>query len=133
MKRNLLEICGKVDQYAIYKMPRSMRPANQKKRYFVTNNEFSDYFYDHMTEDVKTVDDCIDYLQKEIIDRYHSIDKFFYTETEAYYYLQFIKASTEARILKSIYENAFKEAQKTFNYDDDFDIWQAIDNAPFDE
>ena len=127
MKRNLLEICGKVGKYPIYKMPQSMQPANRKKRYFVTNDTFGDYFYDHLTEDVKTVDDCINYLQKEIIDRYHSIDKFFYTQTEAYYYLNFIIANDRAQRLKYAYENVAKETDETI------DTWDVIDNAPFDE
>ena len=127
MKRNLLELVGKVGQYAIYKMPQSMQPANRKKRYFATNNEFSDYFYDSLTRDVVTIDDCIEYLQKEIIDRYCSIDKFFYTHTEAYYYLNFIIANDRAQKLKYAYENVAKETDETV------DTWDVIDNAPFDE
>ena len=124
MKRNLLEICGKVGRYPIYKMPRSMQPGNQRKRYFVTNQEFSNYFYDELTRDIKTIDDCIDYLQKEIIDRYQSIDRFFYTQTEAYYYLNFIIANDRAQKLKYAYENVAKETEETE------DTWDVIDNAP---
>ncbi len=124
MKRNLLELCGKAGPYSIYKLPRSMQPGNQRKRYFASSCEFSNYFYDSLTRDVNTIDECIDYLQKEIIDRYGSIDRFFYTQTEAYYYLNFIIANEQAQKLRYAYENIMKEISGTE------DTWDVIDNAP---